>query len=182
MDYTLEKIQHKYRKGEKLKYIFFWGHQPAEDGKISKSCFSQWWICSFKVDGVEYNCAEQFMMAEKAKLFNDMEMREKILAAKHPKQAKDFGRLIRGFQEDIWLKNRFNIVMRANQAKFSQNEELKKFLMQTKKWILVEASPVDKIWGIGMAADNKNVENPLYWKGLNLLGFALMAVRDELEN
>ncbi|EAC5507434.1 NADAR family protein [Listeria monocytogenes] len=182
MDYTLEKIQHKYRKGEKLKYIFFWGHQPAEDGKISKSCFSQWWICSFKVDGVEYNCAEQFMMAEKAKLFNDMEMREKILAAKHPKQAKDFGRLISGFQEDIWLKNRFNIVMRANQAKFSQNEELKKFLMQTKKRILVEASPVDKIWGIGMAADNKNVENPLYWKGLNLLGFALMAVRDELEN
>ncbi|EAE3610166.1 hypothetical protein BJM33_11010 [Listeria monocytogenes] len=182
MDYTLEKIQHKYRKGEKLKYIFFWGHQPAEDGKISKSCFSQWWICSFKVDGVEYNCAEQFMMAEKAKLFNDMEMREKILTAKHPKQAKDFGRLIRGFQEDIWLKNRFNIVMRANQAKFSQNEELKKFLMQTKKRILVEASPVDKIWGIGMAADNKNVENPLYWKGLNLLGFALMAVRDELEN
>ncbi|EAE1294601.1 TPA: NADAR family protein [Listeria monocytogenes] len=182
MDFTLEKIQHKYRKGEKLKYIFFWGHQPAEDGKISKSCFSQWWICSFKVDGVEYNCAEQFMMAEKAKLFNDMEMREKILAAKHPKQAKDFGRLIRGFQEDIWLKNRFNIVMRANLAKFSQNEELKKFLMQTKKWILVEASPVDKIWGIGMAADNKNVENPLYWKGLNLLGFALMAVRDELEN
>ncbi|EFQ8450135.1 NADAR family protein [Listeria monocytogenes] len=182
MDYTLEKIQHKYRKGEKLKYIFFWGHQPAEDGKISKSCFSQWWICSFKVDGVEYNCAEQFMMAEKAKLFNDMEMREKILAAKHPKQAKDFGRLISGFQEDIWLKNRFNIVMRANLAKFSQNEELKKFLMQTKNRILVEASPVDKIWGIGMAADNKNVENPLYWKGLNLLGFALMAVRDELEN
>ncbi|HAA6726344.1 TPA_asm: DUF1768 domain-containing protein [Listeria monocytogenes] len=182
MDYTLEKIQHKYRKGEKLKYIFFWGHQPAEDGKISKSCFSQWWICSFKVDGVEYNCAEQFMMAEKAKLFNDMKMREKILAAKHPKQAKDFGRLISGFQEDIWLKNRFNIVMRANQAKFSQNEELKKFLMQTKNRILVEASPVDKIWGIGMAADNKNVENPLYWKGLNLLGFALMAVRDELES
>ncbi|EAD1221349.1 NADAR family protein [Listeria monocytogenes] len=182
MDFTLEKIQHKYRKGEKLKYIFFWGHQPAEDGKISKSCFSQWWICSFKVDGVEYNCAEQFMMAEKAKLFNDMEMREKILAAKHPKQAKDFGRLISGFQEDIWLKNRFNIVMRANQAKFSQNEELKKFLMQTKNRILVEASPVDKIWGIGMATDNKNVENPLYWKGLNLLGFALMAVRDELEN
>ncbi|EAC7842180.1 NADAR family protein [Listeria monocytogenes] len=182
MDYTLEKIQHKYRKGEKLKYIFFWGHQPAEDGKTSKSCFSQWWICSFKVDGVEYNCAEQFMMAEKAKLFNDMEMREKILAAKHPKQAKDFGRLISGFQEDIWRKNRFNIVMRANQAKFSQNEELKKFLMQTKNRILVEASPVDKIWGIGMAADNKNVENPLYWKGLNLLGFALMAVRDELEN
>ncbi|TYV38488.1 NADAR family protein [Listeria monocytogenes] len=182
MDYTLEKIQHKYRKGEKLKYIFFWGHQPAEDGKTSKSCFSQWWICSFKVDGVEYNCAEQFMMAEKAKLFNDMEMREKILAAKHPKQAKDFGRLISGFQEDIWLKNRFNIVMRANQAKFSQNEELKNFLMQTKNRILVEASPVDKIWGIGMAADNKNVENPLYWKGLNLLGFALMAVRDELES
>ncbi|EAK8929647.1 NADAR family protein [Listeria monocytogenes] len=182
MDFTLEKIQHKYRKGEKLKYIFFWGHQPAEDGKISKSCFSQWWICSFKVDGVEYNCAEQFMMAEKAKLFNDMEMREKILAAKHPKQAKDFGRLISGFQEDIWLKNRFNIVMHANQAKFSQNEELKNFLMQTKNRILVEASPVDKIWGIGMAADNKNVENPLYWKGLNLLGFALMAVRDELES
>ncbi|MBC1374772.1 NADAR family protein [Listeria sp. FSL L7-0091] len=180
MDYTLEKIQQKYQKKQKLKYIFFWGNQSSSDGSINKSCFSQWWKCNFKVDGVEYNCAEQFMMAEKAKLFNDTEMRGKILAAKHPKQAKSFGRLISGFQEDVWMENRFNIVKRGNLAKFSQNKDLKNFLLHTNNRILVEASPLDKVWGIGLASDDKHAENPLHWKGLNLLGFALMAVRDEL--
>ena len=120
------------------------------------------------------------MMAEKAKLFGDSEARDKILQSKHPKQAKELGRMVLGFQDDVWTEKRSEIVVDGNRAKFLQNEDLKEFLIQTRNRILVEASPVDKIWGIGLAEDDLNIENPLKWKGLNLLGFALMEVRDEL--
>jgi ribA/ribD-fused uncharacterized protein len=180
MKYTVESIQKEFNKRNNLKYIFFWGHQPPKDGSITKSCFSQWWICSFEVDGENYNSAEQYMMAEKAKLFSDDEIRKQILESKHPKQVKSLGRMVRGFKEEIWTENCFDIVKRGNMAKFSQNKELFEFLANTKQRILVEASPVDKIWGIGIGKDADNIENPLTWKGKNLLGFALMEVRDEL--
>jgi len=180
MKYTVESIQKEFNKRNNLKYIFFWGHQPSKDGSITKSCFSQWWICNFEVDGEKYNSAEQYMMAEKAKLFGDDEIRKQILKSKHPKQVKSLGRMVRGFKEEIWSENCFDIVKRGNMAKFSQNKELFEFLANTKQRILVEASPVDKIWGIGIGKDTDNIENPLTWKGKNLLGFALMEVRDEL--
>lgn len=85
-----------------------------------------------------------------------------------------------GYGENIWKKNRYSIILNGNYAKFMQNEDLRLFLISTKDSILVEASPYDKIWGIGMSANNENIENPLLWRGLNLLGFALMEVRDEL--
>jgi len=181
MNYTLEKIQEKYQAGERLKYIFFWGHTPAKDGQVTKSCFSQWWECDFEIDGVIYRNAEQFMMAEKARIFNDQLIREQILQSTHPKQAKDLGRKVAGFDEDIWKNERYDIVKRGNLAKFSQNAELKGFLLNTGNRVLIEASPVDKIWGIGLAVDDKDVENPFAWQGLNLLGFALMEVRNELK-
>lgn len=180
MKYSLEELQNNFSRKEKLKYLFFWGHQPSKDGSLTKSCFGQWWNCSFKVDGVDYRSAEQYMMAEKAKLFGDSEARDKILQSKHPKQAKELGRMVLGFQDDVWTEKRSEIVVDGNRAKFLQNEDLKEFLIQTRNRILVEASPVDKIWGIGLAEDDLNIENPLKWKGLNLLGFALMEVRDEL--
>jgi ribA/ribD-fused uncharacterized protein len=182
MKYTIESIQREFNKGKNLKYLFFWGHQPSKDGNITKSCFSQWWFCKFEIEGQIYNCAEQYMMSEKAKLFGDYEIRERILQAKHPKQAKDLGRIVRGFKEDVWSENCFDIVKTGNLAKFSQNKELFEFLINTKQRILVEASPVDKIWGIGLAKDAIQIENTLTWKGKNLLGFALMEVRDELLN
>lgn len=161
-------------------FLFFWGHRPSKDGSIYKACFSQWWLSSFIVDEIEYKTAEHWMMAKKAKLFGDNEMFTQILAANTPAEAKKLGRKVKNYNEAIWLHNRFEIVKEGNLLKFSQNEDLKRFLINTGKQILVEASPVDSIWGIGMASDHLDVNKPNKWQGLNLLGFALMEVRDEL--
>jgi len=123
---------------------------------------------------------EQYMMAEKARIFGDEEILEEILKNKNPKQIKALGRKVRNFDEEVWKKKRYSIILNGNYAKFIQNKELRRFLVETKNRVLVEASPYDKIWGIGMAADDENVENPLQWKGQNLLGFALMEVREEI--
>lgn len=163
------------------KYVFFWGHQPSKDGTITKTCFSQWWISPFVVEGITYKTAEHWMMAKKAELFNDQEVLEKIIQANSPAEAKKLGREVRNYVDSLWLKNRFEIVKQGNFHKFSQNPDLKEFLINTKERILVEASPVDSIWGIGMATDHKDNNNPEKWRGLNLLGFALMEVRDELK-
>lgn len=121
------------------------------------------------------------MMAEKARLFNDHESLTKIIESNHPHDAKKLGRKVLSFNPKVWDEHKFDIVVKGNLAKFSQNDELKKFLIQTNDRILVEASPVDNIWGIGIAADNENVMNPNLWKGHNLLGYALMEVRDQLQ-
>ncbi|MCD0464614.1 NADAR family protein [Flavobacterium sp. ENC] len=163
------------------KYLFFWGHQPNKDGSISKTCFSQWWLSSFVVDNITYKTAEHWMMAKKAELFNDKVIFEKIIQANSPAEAKKLGREVKNYVDTVWLENRYDIVRQGNFYKFSQNGALKEFLIQTNERILVEASPVDPIWGIGMAADHKDAPNPEKWKGLNLLGFALMEVRDELK-
>lgn len=180
MRYSLESIRNDFQRGKKIKYLFFWGHQPSQNGSITKTCLSQWWKAFFTIDTDTYCCMEQYMMAEKARLFEDNETLEKIMKSNHPKQIKDLGRQVKNFDEDIWIRNRYSIILNGNYAKFIQNEDLRQFLIGTKDRILVEASPYDKIWGIGMSADNENIENPLLWKGSNLLGFALMEVRDEL--
>lgn len=180
MVYNLEGLREEYNKGETYKFLFFWGHTPAADGHITEACFSQWWQCHFQVDEVEYSCAEQFMMAQKARMFGDREMLEKIMEAGHPKEMKAYGRAVEGFDKEQWDRACYEIVKRGNLAKFSQNPELLKFLLNTRKRILVEASPRDRIWGIGMGKANPDVENPLKWRGRNLLGFALTEVRDQL--
>lgn len=180
MKYSLDSLQKDFQKGKSTKYLFFWGHQPSKDGSIIKTCLSQWWRADFTIDTDTYCCMEQYMMAEKAKLFKDNETLEKIMKSNHPKQMKDLGRKVKNFDEELWIKKRYSIILNGNYAKFIQNEDLREFLIKTKDRILVEASPYDKIWGIGMAADDQNIENPLFWKGSNLLGFALMEVRDEL--
>ena len=175
MKYTIENIT------PENKFLFFWGHQPNKDGSISKTCFSQWWLSSFEVDKVTYKTAEHWMMAKKAELFKDDKILEKILQAKSPAEAKKFGREVKNYNETLWLAARFDIVKEGNYHKFSQHTELKNFLLNTKDRVIVEASPVDAIWGIGMAGDHKDVLNPAKWKGLNLLCFSLMEVRDELK-
>ncbi|TWI01333.1 hypothetical protein IQ05_00910 [Flavobacterium tiangeerense] len=163
------------------KFLFFWGHSPSKDGTITKTCFSQWWISPFIVDGITYKTAEHWMMAKKAELFNDNEILEKIIQANSPAEAKKLGREVRNYDDTLWLANRYEIVKQGNFHKFSQHSDVKEFLINTKERILVEASPVDAIWGIGMASDHKDIHNPEKWKGLNLLGFALMEVREELK-
>ncbi len=180
MHFDKDSFLKSVRKGERPHYLFFWGHKPQPDGRIGKEVFSQWWVAPFEVEGQRYATAEHWMMAEKARLFGDEAALEKILAAGSPAQAKKLGRTVKDFNEHVWKEKRFEIVVAGNLAKFSQHEALKTFLLNTGSKILVEASPVDRIWGIGMSADNPDAENPAMWRGLNLLGFALMAVRERL--
>jgi ribA/ribD-fused uncharacterized protein len=167
-------------EGGTAKYLFFWGHTPPKDGSIDKSCFSQWYDAGFDIDGIHYPTGEHYMMAEKARLFGDDEMLQQILSSVHPRKAKQLGREVKRYDEKRWREHRFEIVTTGNVAKFSQNENLKTFLLNTGNRILVEASPRDKIWGIGMDKNNPDVENPAKWRGLNLLGFALMEARYRL--
>ena len=134
---------------------------------------SQWSDHDFEVDGDHYKTAEHFMMGEKARLFGDEETRAKILASNHPGDAKKLGRQVRGFKEPLWTERRVEIVVRGNVAKFGQNPELKAYLLGTGERILVEASPKDKIWGIGLAAKDDGADDPKRWKGLNLLGLCV---------
>ncbi|WP_157603290.1 NADAR family protein [Spirosoma telluris] len=163
-----------------LKYLFFWGHQPRKDGRISKSCFSQWYHSPFTLDGQLYPTAEHYMMAEKARLFADIDALGKILACQSPAEAKKLGRTVRDFNPTLWDNHCITIVIKANYHKFSQNPELRDFLLTTGNRILVEASPIDVIWGIGLAKDDIQAANPAQWPGKNLLGFALMEVREQL--
>ncbi len=162
------------------KYVHFWGHRPSKDGAISKTCFSQWYEAAFDLDGHHYPTAEHYMMAGKARLFGDADACRRILGASTPGEVKAIGREIVSFNEDTWLAHRWQIVVDANMGKFSQNSALKEFLLNTGDRILVEASPVDRIWGMGLAADDPKAANPAEWQGLNLLGFALMEVRSRL--
>lgn len=120
------------------------------------------------------------MMAEKARLFGDDEMLQRILEAPSPGAAKKLGGMVRGFEEERWKARRFAIVVAGNEHKFSQNQPLAAFLDTTGAKVLVEASPRDRIWGIGLAKDAPEAQDPLRWRGLNLLGFALMEVRGRL--
>ncbi|MFG2502612.1 NADAR family protein [Streptomyces sp. NPDC048441] len=168
------------RAGEQVEYLHFWGHTPRRDGTLGASCFSQWWVSPFTVGGVEYGTAEHWMMASKARLFSDAEAERAVLASRTPAEAKKAGRLVRGFDEAIWARERFGIVVEGSVRKFASADALRSFLVGTGTRVLVEASPMDRIWGIGLAADDDRAQDPERWRGPNLLGFALMEARERL--
>jgi ribA/ribD-fused uncharacterized protein len=172
-----EALVEALRAGARVKYLHFWGHRPRPDGRVGASCLSQWWPSPFTVDGVTYVTAEHWMMARKARLFGDAEAERRVLAADHPAQAKKSGRLVRGFDDAIWARERFGIVVEGSVHKFTAHADLREFLLGTCERVLVEASPVDRIWGIGLAADDPAAADPERWRGPNLLGFALMEAR-----
>lgn len=177
---TKQDLINKVNKGLKVKYLFFWGHQESNN-TVSKSCFSQWYDSPFEADGNRFLTAEHYMMHGKAKLFGDTHAMNKALNARTPGEAKAIGRTVNDFKDAIWNAHKFDLVVKANVAKFSNNEEMKQFLINTGTRILVEASPVDRIWGIGLAQDDDAAANPRLWKGENLLGFALMVAREQLK-
>lgn len=181
MKYDLKWLFGQIAAEEPIRFLFFWGHRRAKDGKISRTCLSQWWPDEFAEDGIVYKTAEHWMMAEKARLFGDENHLKAILEADTPGKAKALGRKVEGFDQEVWMEHRFDIVVKGNRLKFSQNEHLRNFLVNTGNRVLVEASSNDRIWGIGMAEGDPGFESPKKWNGLNLLGFALMEVRDELQ-
>lgn len=179
---SLEELVAGLDRGLRPRYLFFWSHRPARAGQVDQSCLSQWWMAKFAVEGVVYPSAEHFMMAEKARLFDDGSTLARILAAGSPAEAKKLGRQVACFDEGVWAKTCFGIVVRGNRAKFGQNLELADYLRSTESRILVEASPHDRVWGIGLDEKHPDAERPRRWKGSNLLGFALMQVRRELNS
>jgi ribA/ribD-fused uncharacterized protein len=144
------------------------------------SPLSQWHSRPFESDGTLYRTAEHWMMAEKARLFGDEEIRLRALKCHTPREAKSLGRSVRNFDENVWLENRYRIVLAGSIAKFSAHPDLRAFLLNTGNRILVEASPYDLVWGAGVASDDPRVSDPHLWPGENLLGFALMDARDAL--
>jgi len=181
MKYTKDWLIKKVENEEKVKYLFFWGHTPSKDGSITKTCFSQWWVIDFVVDDIVYPTAEHWLMAEKARLFKDEEALARIIRCLSPAEAKKIGREVKNFDPGVWDQNKFEMVKTGNYHKFSQNAALRDFLVNTQDRVIVEASPRDQIWGIGMSEKHENAENPALWRGQNLLGFALMEVREMFE-
>jgi ribA/ribD-fused uncharacterized protein len=151
------------------KFVFFWN-----------GIYSQWHSAPMTIGKIEYNSCEQYMMHQKALLFGDDEIAELIMQEENPKEQKKYGRMIRGFDKATWDKNCLAIVYEGNLAKFSQNEDLKAALLLTGDRIMVEASPLDNIWGIGLDENAEGIEDPSFWLGLNLLGQAITLVKGQL--
>lgn len=148
-------------------FVFFWNGP-----------FSQWHKSDFTVSGLQYNCAEQFMMAQKARLFGDSITEGEIMDTTSPREQKALGRKVQNFDAAVWELHRFPIVLAACLAKFKQDERLKQVLLATGTMTLVEASPEDNIWGIGMREEDPLIQDKNNWKGLNLLGQALTCARE----
>lgn len=153
------------------KFVFFYGG------------FMSQWIESPFIDYesmLVFNTAEQWMMYKKAKYFNDVHTASLIMETPHPAEQKRLGRRVKGFNDKKWDKVKYNVVYNGNLMKFTQNEWCWSQLIMTNKLILVEASPTDKVWGIGMSQDAEGIEDRNNWQGENLLGKAIMEVRDVL--
>lgn len=153
-------------------HVFFWR---------TADIYSQWHPAPFSHEGSDYDTAERFMMASKALLFKDLPSYLQIIQAKTPAEVKKLGRGVAGFKSAVWDDNKMSIVELGNYLKFSQNEDLKAQLLATGDRVLVEASPEDLVWGVGLAEEDPAIEDEGDWKGQNLLGKALMRVRVKFE-
>ncbi len=143
--------------------------------------FSNWYPSNIIVEGVAYNCTEQHMMAEKAKMFGDKEMYQRIMMSNSPADQKAYGKKVKDFNKIVWETSARDIVYKGNLCKFTQHADLKEFLLGTGNDVIVEASPYDVIWGIGLHETDKRCLDPKQWKGLNWLGEVLMRVREWIQ-
>lgn len=182
MSDSLEALRDAVRAGQRFEYVMFWRPRAAADGSVTASCLSQWWMGDFVVDGATYSSAEQWMMAGKARLFGDDAALAAVMAENDPAKVKKLGRTVRGFDTARWRAACEEHVTRGNEAKFSQDARLRAYLLGTGDAVLVEASPHDAVWGIGLGAEDERATDPLRWPGENLLGFALMRARERLRS
>ena len=141
---------------------------------------SNWHPCRFTYHGIDFTSVEQFMMLSKAKLFADEMSAQQILATKDPMTQKTIGRKVKAFDLALWESRRESVVFVGCREKFSQNPGLRTILLATAPTELVEASPYDLIWGIGLGGCDSRITDRRHWRGRNLLGITLMKVRDAL--
>ena len=150
-------------------------HNPDEENGY----LSNWYLSDFILDGIQYSSMEQYMMYQKACCFNDVESANKILHTDNVARIKQMGRSVKNYDDNYWNGVRQIIVYKGLWAKFSQNEELKEKLIDTKDAILAECAVKDKIWGIGLSLTDRNRFEKDKWRGQNLLGYSLMMVRED---
>ncbi|MEO0734865.1 MAG: NADAR family protein [Bacteroidota bacterium] len=181
MTYSTPWLLNQLATGKTPEYIYFWGHRPAADGSMNKSCLSQWFAAGFTHEGQHFATAEHWMMWHKAMTFYDRETAARILATDDPKKAKSLGRKVKNYDDKLWATVKYPIVVEGNVLKFGQDPRLKDYLLGTGDAVLVEASPYDDQWGIGMGADEaRRLDDPAQWRGTNLLGWALMEAREQI--
>lgn len=148
----------------------------------SDSPFSNWYPQPFVHLGMQYNCSEQYMMYKKARLFNDIDVGEMIMEQSDPRKQKFLGRQVRGYDDAVWMANCQEIMVPGLVSKFTQDSYSLQCLLDTGDTTIVEASPYDNIWGIGLAKNDPRAIDPTRWKGRNLLGIVLMKARDEIRS
>ena len=151
-------------------------HNPNEENGY----LSNWYMSPFTADGIRFSSMEQFMMYRKAVAFGDRDRAAQILDTEDVGRIKDLGRLVSGYDDNYWNGIRQIVVYEGLYAKFSQNEELKRLLQATGRAVLAECAVKDRIWGIGLSMDDPDRLDRRKWKGQNLLGYALMMVREKL--
>ncbi len=180
LNHDRKKLLSRITARETLQFVYFWGHRPLPDGSIGPSCCSQWFDAGFDLENTHYATAEHYMMVEKARTFGDMEALEQVLAASTPEDVKKIGRRVKNFNAGVWSTRSIEVVLQGNVSKFSQNPRLREWLRESGASVLVESSPEDAIWGIGLHRDDPRANDPSVWPGKNLLGFAIMTARDQL--
>ena len=153
------------------KFVFFYGGP-----------FSQWSRCKFTIGEMQFNCSEQYMMFQKASLFGNKSLAEKIIKSKDPSEQKQFGKQVKGLIPEQWDRISKGVVYIGNYAKFTQNEEYKEALLETGNKTIVEASPYDPLWGIGLGEYDPRALDPGQWQGKNWLGLVLMKVREQIND
>lgn len=157
-----------------MKVICF--HNPEEENGY----LSNWYVSEFSVDGISFSSMEQYMMYKKAVCFNDFDVAEKILGLMDASAIKALGRQVKNYNDSYWSGIRQIVVYQGLVEKFTQNEELKKLLIGTGDSALAECAVKDRIWGIGLSMKDPDRFEMQKWRGQNLLGYALMMVRESL--
>lgn len=180
MTYTTPWLLAQLAVGKTYEYIYFWGHRPDPNG-ITKACLSQWYAAGFEHEGRYFPTAEHWMMYHKALVAGDQESARAVLVEPSARAVKAIGRKVKNYDDKLWATRKYPIVIEGNVMKFGGSRKLRDYLLGTGDAILVEASPYDDQWGIGMGIDEaRRLDDPAQWRGTNLLGWALMEARERL--